>query len=116
MDLGGGLPLAAPTSAAYCSPMAFLETKRDRAALLILLLGIGLFYTLWPFSTGLVGAPVLYVMFAPVYRWLSQYMRSGLAAGFVVLLGVILVLGPGVSFVGIIAGEAQDIAKGVIRS
>jgi predicted PurR-regulated permease PerM len=43
-------------------------------------------------------------------------LKPGLAAGLVVLLGVILVLGPGVSIVGIIANEAQDMASGVIRS
>jgi predicted PurR-regulated permease PerM len=96
--------------------MAFLDTKRDQAALLIFVLGIALVYTLWPFSSGLVGAPVLYVVFAPVYRWMAQWLKPGLAAALVVLLGVILVLGPGVSFVGIIANEAQDIASGVIRS
>jgi predicted PurR-regulated permease PerM len=96
--------------------MAFLDTKRDRAAFLIFVLGMGLVYTLWPFSTGLIGAPVLYVVFAPVYRWLVHWLKPGLAAGLVVLLGVILVLGPGVSIVGIIANEAQDMASGVIRS
>jgi predicted PurR-regulated permease PerM len=96
--------------------MAFLDTKRDRAAFLIFVLGIGLVWTLWPFSTGLIGAPVLYVVFAPVYRWLTRWVKPGIAAGLVVLLGIILVLGPGVSFVGVVAGEAQDIASGVIRS
>src|SRR4051794_28009638 len=96
--------------------MAFLDTKHNQAALLIFVLGSALVYTLWPFSTGLVGAPVLYVVFSPVHRVLARGMKPGLAAGLVVLLGVILVLGPGVSFVGIIAGEAQDMAKGVIRS
>jgi predicted PurR-regulated permease PerM len=108
--------LAASSGQAYCSPMAFLDSKRDRAAFLIFVLGMGLVYALWPFSTGLVGAPVLYVVFSPVHRWLAREMKPGLAAGLVVLLGVILVLGPGVSLVGIIAGEAQDMAKGVIRS
>jgi predicted PurR-regulated permease PerM len=96
--------------------MAFLDTKRDRAAFLIFVLGIGLAWALWPFITGLIGAPVLYVVFAPVYHWLAARMKPGLAAGLVVLLGVILVLGPGVSFLGVIAGEAQDMASGVIRS
>jgi predicted PurR-regulated permease PerM len=97
--------------------MAFLDTKRDRAAFLIFLLGLGLAYTLWPFSTGLIGAPVLYIMFAPIYRWLVRGgMRGGLAAGLVVLLGILLVLGPGISFLGVVAGEAQDMASGVIRS
>lgn len=96
--------------------MAFLDSKRDRAAFLIFVLGLGLVWTLWPFVTGLIGAPVLYVMFAPVYRWLARRTRPRLAAALVVLLGVVLVLGPGVSFVGVIAGEAQDMASGVIRS
>jgi predicted PurR-regulated permease PerM len=96
--------------------MAFLDTKRDRAAFLIFVLGLGLVWTLWPYTTGLIGAPVLYVVFAPVYRWLARRTRPRLAAALVVLLGLILVLGPGVSFVGVIAGEAQDMASGVIRS
>ncbi|HEU5303145.1 MAG TPA: AI-2E family transporter [Gemmatimonadales bacterium] len=94
-----------------------MDTKRDRAAFLIFMLGLGLLYALWPFSTGLVGAPVLYIVFAPVYRWLLSFgMRPRLAAALMVLLGIILVLGPGVSFVGVVAGEAQDMATGVIRS
>jgi predicted PurR-regulated permease PerM len=96
--------------------MAFLDTKKDRAAFLIFVLGLGLVWALWPFSTGLIGAPVLYVMFAPVHRWLAGRMNDRVAAALVVLLGIILVLGPGAGFVGVIAGEAQDMATGVIRS
>jgi len=97
--------------------MAFLDTKRDRAAFLIFMLGLGLTYALWPFSTGLIGAPVLYIMFVPIYRWLvRQRMKPGLAAGVVVLLGIVLILGPGLSFLGIVANEAQEMAGGVIRS
>ena len=81
--------MAEGTGSPYCSPMAFLDTKRDRAAFLIFVLGIGLAWTLWPFVTGLIGAPVLYVVFAPVYHWLAARMKPGLAAGLVVLLGVI---------------------------
>ncbi|HZI72474.1 MAG TPA: AI-2E family transporter [Gemmatimonadales bacterium] len=108
--------MAPGTGNPYSSAMPFLDSKRNRAAFLIFVLGIALVWTLWPFSTGLIGAPVLYVVFAPVFRWLSARMRPGLAAGLVVLLGVILILGPGVSLVGVIAGEAQDMASGVIQS
>jgi predicted PurR-regulated permease PerM len=108
--------LAAAIRAAYSSPMAFLDTKQDRAAFLIFVLGLGVVWALWPFSTGLVGAPVLYVVFAPVHRWLALRMSPRLAAVLVVLLGIILVLGPGAALVGVIAGEAQDMATGVIRS
>lgn len=97
--------------------MAFLDTKRDRAAFLIFMLGLGLAYVLWPLSTGLIGAPVLYIMFVPIFRWLLERgMKPGLAAGLVVLLGILLILGPGLSFLGVVANEAQQMAGGVIRS
>jgi len=108
--------LAADAGGAYHSRMAFLDSKRDRAAFLIFVLGLGLAWALWPFSTGLVGAPVLYVVFSPVHLWLAKRINPKLAAGLVVVLGVVLVLGPGAAFLTIIANEAQDIASGVIRS
>jgi predicted PurR-regulated permease PerM len=111
-----GPVLAAEAFAAYTFRMPFLDTDRQRAAWLILALGVALLYALWPFSTGLVGAPVLYVVMAPVHRWLSRHMPVRVAAAVVVVLGILLVLGPGVSVVGIVASEAQDMATGVIRS
>jgi predicted PurR-regulated permease PerM len=96
--------------------MSFLDTERQRAVWLVLALGLALVYALWPFSTGLIGAPVLYVILAPVHRWLGRWLPSPVAAGIVVLLGVLLILGPGVSGVGLVAAEAQDMAGGVIRS
>src|SRR4051794_19926768 len=95
--------------------MAYLDSKKNRAALLIFILGLGLVWALWPFSTGLIGAPVLYVVFAPMYHWLAVRIQPRPAAALVVFVGVLLVLGPGVSFVGVIATEAQDMASGVIR-
>ena len=108
--------LAAEAFAAYSFRMPFLDTERQRAAWLVLVLGIALVYALWPFSTGLVGAPVLYVVMAPVHRWLTRWLRPRVAAGIVVILGILLVLGPGLSVVGLVATEAQDMATGVIRS
>src|SRR6478672_10444430 len=74
----------------YLSPlvfrMAFLDSKRDRAAFLIFVLGLG--WALWPFSTGLIGAPVLYVVFAPAQRWLARRMNPRLAAALVILIGI----------------------------
>jgi predicted PurR-regulated permease PerM len=96
--------------------MPFLDTERQRAAWLVLALGLALVYALWPFSTGLIGAPVLYVVLAPVHRWLTRWLSSQVAAGIVVVLGILLVLGPGLSVVGLVATEAQDMATGVIRS
>jgi predicted PurR-regulated permease PerM len=108
--------LAAEAFAAYTFRMPFLDTERQRAAWLVLALGLALLIALWPFSTGLIGAPVLYVVMAPVHRWLTRWLRPRVAAGVVVVLGILLVLGPGLSVVGLIASEAQDMATGVIRS
>ncbi len=111
-----GPVLAAEAFAAYTFRMPFLDTERQRAAWLVLALGLALLIALWPFSTGLIGAPVLYVVMAPVHRWLTRWLRPRVAAGVVVVLGILLVLGPGLSVVGLIASEAQDMATGVIRS
>jgi len=97
--------------------MPFLDTERQRAAALILVLGIGLAYALWPFSTGLLGAVVLYVVFGPAYRGLVERgLKPGVSAGIVVLFALVLVVGPGISFVGLVANEAQGMASGVIQS
>ena len=96
--------------------MPILDTQRQRAAWLILALGLALLWALWPFSTGLIGAPVLYVVFAPVQRELVRYVRPGIAAGIVVLLAIVLVVAPLASVIGLVATEAQDMATGVIRS
>jgi predicted PurR-regulated permease PerM len=96
--------------------MVILDSRRQQAAWLILALGLALVWALWPFSTGLIGAPVLYVVFAPVHRWLTRYLRPGAAAAIVVLLAIVLVVAPLVSVIGLVATEAQDMASGVIRS
>ena len=96
--------------------MPFLDTNHQRAALIVLLLGAGLAIALAPYATGLMGIPVLYVIFHPVHRWLSRRMRPGIAAGLVVALGVFLILVPGVSFAGLVINQAQEIAGGVIRN
>ncbi|HEY1335831.1 MAG TPA: AI-2E family transporter, partial [Myxococcaceae bacterium] len=96
--------------------MPFLDTKRQRAAWLIFALGLALVYALWPFSSGLIGAPVLYVVFAPVQRSLSRRMRPSFAAGIVVLLAIVLVVAPTVSILTLVASEAQNMASNVIQS
>jgi predicted PurR-regulated permease PerM len=96
--------------------MPFLDTRQQRAAFLILVLGIGLVVALWPFATGLIGAPVLYVVFAPLHRALARQLGPHLAAGITTALAIFLLVVPGASLVGLIATEAQDMASGVIQS
>lgn len=96
--------------------MAFLETDEQRAASLIFILGLGLALTLMPFATGLIGGLVLYVVFAPVHGWMTRHrLPRSAAAIIVVLLALILIVAPVVTFAGVVASQAQDIASGVIR-
>jgi len=96
--------------------MAFLDTNHQRAALVVLLLGFALAWALAPYATGLIGIPVLYVIFAPAHKWLARRMKPTLAATLVVLLGLFLIVVPGVSFAGLVVNEAQQIASGVVKS
>ena len=96
--------------------MAILDTNHDRAALIILILGAALVVALSPFATGLIGIPVLYVVFAPLHGWLAKRVRPALAAAAVVVTALFLFVVPGVSFAGLIVNQAQAIAGGVIQS
>ncbi|MFN8652871.1 MAG: AI-2E family transporter [Gemmatimonadales bacterium] len=95
--------------------MAFLDTSHQRASFLILLLGLGLLVALAPYVSGLVGGLVLYVIFAPVHGALTRRIPARLAAGLVVLLALVVLVVPTVSFAGLVANQAQSIASGVIR-
>jgi predicted PurR-regulated permease PerM len=96
--------------------MAILDTNHDRAALIILALGAALIVALSPLATGLIGIPVLYVVFAPLHGWLSRRVRPSLAAAAVAVIALFLIVVPGVSFAGLIVNQAQAIAGGVIQS
>ena len=96
--------------------MAFFDTRQQRAAVLIFVLGAWLLVAVWPYSAGLVGGPVLYVMFAPAHKLLARWLPASLAALVTVLAALVLILGPGLSFVGILVAEAQNLAGGFLDS
>jgi len=93
--------------------MPYFDTKQERAGLLLVLLGLVLLVGLFPYATGLIGIPVLYVVFAPAHAWLRRHVGAQLAATLVVALVVFLILVPGVSFAGLVVNEAQQIAASV---
>lgn len=96
--------------------MPLFDTNRQRAALLVALLGIGLALALAPYATGLIGAVVLYVIFAPANEALRHRINPALAASLITLLALVLVLVPGLSFAGLIVTQAQEMASGVVQS
>jgi predicted PurR-regulated permease PerM len=96
--------------------MPLFDTDRQRAALLVALLGIGLALALAPYATGLIGAVVLYVIFAPANQLLRQRTGPVLAAVLITVLAVILILVPGFSFAGLVVSQAQQMASGVVQN
>jgi predicted PurR-regulated permease PerM len=96
--------------------MVFLDTKKERAALIILLLAVGLAIALGPYVSGLLGAPVLYVLFHPMHRWLAKKMPPRVAAVVVILIAFLLIVLPGIWLIGMLVGRAQDVAAGLVNS
>lgn len=96
--------------------MPWFDTDRQRAALLVALLGIGLALALAPYATGLIGAVVLYVILAPVNQVLRRRISPALAASLLTGLALVLILVPGFSFAGVIVSQAQQMASGVVQS
>ena len=97
--------------------MAFLDTKHQRAAFIVFALGAALVWALGPYATGIIGIPVLAVLFAPVHGWLvRQSLPSGVAALIVTLLGAVLLIVPGIVIAGLLINEAQQITQNVLQS
>lgn len=96
--------------------MAFLEDRHQRAAYTIVLLGAGLAVALFPFASGLLAIPVLYVVFKPMYVRVRPHARPALAAGVVTALGVLFVMIPLVVVAGIVVHEGQSLASGLDQS
>ncbi|HEX5726923.1 MAG TPA: AI-2E family transporter [Longimicrobiaceae bacterium] len=92
--------------------MAFLRSQSQRAALLVILLGIALAIAVFPFATGLLGIVVLHVIFAPVHRLLSRWLPRSAAAVLVCLAALVLVLLPG----AILVNTAVREAPGTLRA
>jgi predicted PurR-regulated permease PerM len=96
--------------------MPFLSTREQRAALLILALGAALVYVLWPYFSGLLGAPVLYVVFGRFHQRLAAKIGAGWAALVVIVIAAILIALPIVGAVTLVANEATGWAEALRQS
>ncbi|HKI94766.1 MAG TPA: AI-2E family transporter [Gemmatimonadales bacterium] len=96
--------------------MAIFDTTRQRASLVIVLLGTGIALALASYVSGLIGAAVLYVIFAPLHDYLVKYLRPAIAAGLVTAVALLVIVFPGASLVTLLLNQAQDIARGVTNS
>ena len=74
--------------------MVFLVDRQQRAALLIFILGAGLLWATWPYFSGLLGAPVLYVIFGALHRKLAARIGASAAAIVVILIAFLVIFLP----------------------
>jgi len=88
--------------------MKVLADRRDRAGVLIAVLGIAILVALAPFASGLLGVGVLYAMGAPVHQWLMRYISREKSAVLVTVGAVVLVLAPVGALVGVAIDQAPD--------
>ncbi len=86
--------------------MTFLQTPRDRAGFLILVLGAAILLALSPFFSGLMGSAVLYVVFFKPYRFLERAMKPGLAATLTLVAALLIIALPLAWLIGMVIGEA----------
>ncbi len=94
--------------------MSFLLDRQQRAAFLISVLGVALVFAVWPYFSGLLGAPVLYVLFAGLHRRLSRHIGSPAPPRIVViLLAFLVIVLPVVGAAGLLANEAASWAAAV---
>ncbi len=84
--------------------MPFLDTDKDRASFLILVLGICIALALAPFASGLIGGPVLFVILAPLHAVLTRWVRPAFSALLVVILALAVLVVPTVMLTGTSGG------------
>jgi predicted PurR-regulated permease PerM len=96
--------------------MPFFDTRRQRAALLIMALGAGLLVALAPYASGVLGAPVIVALFAPLNRILRRRMRPVWAAVVVIIIAILVVILPAAGTAALLVGQAPGIARGIANS
>ncbi len=96
--------------------MPYFDSRRKRAAALVIALGIGVAVALSPYASGLIGAAVLYVVFAPLNDFLRRHMNPVVSAALVTATAVVVIMIPGASAVTLIVTQAQQMAGELIRS
>ena len=97
--------------------MAIFDTKHQRAAWLIAILGVVIVIALFPYASGLLAVPVLYVAVAPVYERLVRLVRSrSIASGITIVVVMVGLVLPLVWLVTLLVGQAQGAASAILRS
>lgn len=97
--------------------MAIFDTKHQRAAWLVAILGVVIVIAMMPYASGLLAVPVLYVAIAPIHERLVRTVRNrSVASGIMVVLVMVGLVLPLVWLVALLVGQAQGAANAILRS
>ncbi|HEX3927973.1 MAG TPA: AI-2E family transporter [Gemmatimonadales bacterium] len=97
--------------------MPVFDSPHQRAAWMIAILGAVIILGLLPYASGLLGAPVLYVVFSKLHVRLSKRLKSReLAAVIVLVIAAISIVAPLVWLVTLLVGQAQDAITSILNS
>lgn len=97
--------------------MPVFDTKHQRAAWLVAILGVIVIIALAPYASGLLGVPVLYVAVARLHEWLVRRVKvRAVASMIVVVLVIVCLVLPMVWMVTLLVGQAQTAASAVMAS
>jgi predicted PurR-regulated permease PerM len=88
--------------------MNAFESRRDRAQLLLMVLGLAIAFAVLPLVTGLLGALVLHVATVRVHRRLTSYLAPSAAAVIVVVATAVLIFLPAVWLLAVAIDGAPD--------
>lgn len=97
--------------------MTLFDTKKQRAAWVVAILGLLIVISLAPYASGLLGAPVLYIIMAPLHRRLLRRLKHrGLVSTIVIILALVGIVLPFTWVLSLLVGQAQSAAETVINS
>ncbi|HRP06915.1 MAG TPA: AI-2E family transporter [Gemmatimonadales bacterium] len=97
--------------------MTLFDTEKQRAAWVVAILGLLIVLALAPYASGLLGAPVLYIIMAPLHRWLLPRLKHrGLVTTLVIVVALVGIVLPFTWVLSLLVGQAQSAAQAVIDS
>jgi predicted PurR-regulated permease PerM len=88
--------------------MNAFDSRRDRAQLLLTVLGLAIAFAILPLAAGLLGALVLDVATAPLHRRLAKYLPARAAALIVVVATAVLIFLPAAWLLVVAIDAAPD--------
>lgn len=97
--------------------MAIFDTKHQRAAWLVAILGVIIIIAMFPYASGLLAVPILYVAVGPLYERLVRLISNrSVASGIVIVIVLIGLVLPLIWLVTLLVGQAQSAASAILKS